>query len=224
MLRVHNISKSYGKTDILKNISFDVEPGEIIGLVGENGAGKSTLLNMIATLIKPTHGTIQLDDLNFQKDRKKVRKEIGYVPQDIAVWDNLTVKENMMFFEKLSWKNKSLNQLQQLCVDMELRKWHEPVHTLSGGQKRKLNMAISLIHDPSLLLLDEPTVGIDMKSKQEIAQYLKKRVVKQNLIVLYTTHDMLEIDTLCEKVICIGKDQFYQNMLKKANKEILSFN
>lgn len=223
MLHVYNIKKTYRKIPILNNISFDVKPGEIIGLVGENGAGKSTLLKVIATLIKPTNGMIHLDSLHFQKNRKKVRKQIGYVPQDIAIWDNLTVKENMLFFEKLSWKKKNLFELEQLCLDMKLNKWHDSVRTLSGGQKRKLNMAISLIHDPSLLLLDEPTVGIDMKSKQEIAQYLKKRVAEQGLIVLYTTHDMLEIDMLCKKVICIGKDPFYQNILEKSNKEILSF-
>lgn len=223
MLNVQHISKSFGKFNVLKDISFNVKPGEIVGLVGGNGAGKSTLLNIIATLTKPSSGEISLDGMQFKKKRKKVRKQIGYIPQEIALWDHLSVKENMLFFEKLAWKRKSEEDLRKLCLDMELKKWHEPVNTLSGGQKRKLNMAISFIHDPTLILLDEPTVGIDMKSKQEIITYLKNQVDKNALTVLYTSHDMWEIETLCEKVVCIGQDPFYQNMLKKTGKEIIQF-
>lgn len=143
MLKVQSITKSYGKKLILNQISFSVQPGEIIGLVGENGAGKSTLLNILATLASPTNGNIVLYEKSYREKRKEVRKQIGYVPQDIAIWEEFSVEENMVFFEKLSWKRRSKQELQQLCLDMELDKWKEPVKTLSGGMKRKLNMAIS---------------------------------------------------------------------------------
>ncbi|WP_339228343.1 ABC transporter ATP-binding protein [Oceanobacillus sp. FSL K6-2867] len=223
MLSVQSIAKSYGKKQILNQISFSVLPGEIIGLVGENGAGKSTLLNIMATLASPTSGNIFLYDKPYREKRKEVRKQIGYVPQDIAIWEDFSVEENMVFFEKLSWNSKTKQELRQLCLDMELDKWKEPVKTLSGGMKRKLNMAISLIHDPDLLLLDEPTVGIDLKSKKEIGNHLKNLAIKENKMVMYTSHDMDEISTLCDRIICIGEDPFYKNLLEEANKQIVTF-
>ncbi|MBP2077381.1 ABC transporter ATP-binding protein [Oceanobacillus polygoni] len=223
MLNVQSITKSYGKKQILNQISFSVQPGEIIGLVGENGAGKSTLLNVLATLANPTSGNIFLYEKSYRDTRKEVRKQIGYVPQDIAIWEEFSVEENMVFFEKLSWKSKTKQELRQLCLDMELDKWKEPVKTLSGGMKRKLNMAISLIHNPDLLLLDEPTVGIDLKSKKEIGNHLKNLAIKENKMIMYTSHDMDEISTLCDRIICIGEDPFYKNLLVEANKQIVTF-
>ncbi|QGS68991.1 ATP-binding cassette domain-containing protein [Oceanobacillus sp. 143] len=204
-------------------MSFSVQPGEIIGLVGENGAGKSTLLNILATLQKPTNGSIHLHDKLCQKEKQSIRKAIGYVPQDIAIWEEFTVEENMIFFEKLAWKKLEIKALRQLCLDMALDKWKEPVKTLSGGMKRKLNLAISLIHDPTLLLLDEPTVGIDLKSRKEIGAYLRELASAQGKMILYTSHDMDEIIHLCDRIICIGDDPFYEEILIDSGKEILSF-
>lgn len=223
MLKVEQLSKSYGKTEILKDISFEIEQGQIIGLVGENGSGKSTLLSILATLKKATKGNISLFDMSYKSQKKEVRKQIGYVPQDIALWEELTVKENMKFFEELSWKNKSEGELKQLCLDMQLDKWNEPVKLLSGGMKRKLNLAISFIHNPALLLLDEPTAGIDLKSKMDIGQYLKYQAKEKNKIIIYISHDMDEIRTLCDTVIFIGKDPFYKNLLLEENKRVLTF-
>ncbi|MBY7143202.1 ABC transporter ATP-binding protein [Virgibacillus sp. NKC19-3] len=222
MLNVNTLSKTYGKKSILKNISFAAKEGEIIGLVGENGAGKSTLLHIIATLQKPTNGSLCLYDMPYHKHKKDIRKQIGFVPQDIAIWDEFTVEENMVFFEKLSWKKKAKNELNQICLDMKLNKWKEPVKALSGGMKRKLNLAISLIHDPTLLLLDEPTVGIDLKSRKEIGAYLNKLALEKGTLIIYTSHDMDEIISLCDRVICIGEDPFYEEILKEAGKEIIS--
>lgn len=223
MLKIDQISKSYKKNNILDGIEFVVEPGQIIGLVGENGAGKSTLLSILATLKKATSGHISLFEMNYDQNKKEVRKQIGYVPQDIAVWEDLSVKENMKFFEELSWVKKSEAQLRQLCLDMKLEKWNEPVKTLSGGMKRKLNLAISFIHDPALLLLDEPTAGIDLKSRMEIGQYLKKQAEENQKMIIYTSHDMDEIRTLCDTVVCIGNDPFYKNILLDDKKKVISF-
>jgi len=221
MLKVQSIHKKYGKTSVLKDVSFQVNSGEIVGLVGENGAGKSTLLHIIATLQKETSGSVFLKDIAYKNKLKTVRKKIGFVPQEIAVWEDLTVEENMVFFEKLAWKNKTKAELRQLCLDMELDKWKEKVHTLSGGMKRKLNLAITLIHDPELLLLDEPTVGIDLKSKQEIVSYLKQ-LAEEGKTIMYTSHDMDEIMQLCNYTYCLGDDPFYEKFLQDRGQKVLT--
>lgn len=221
MLEVQSIHKKYGKTSVLNDVSFQVNTGEIVGLVGENGAGKSTLLHIIATLQKATSGSIILSDVAYKNKLKIVRKKIGFVPQEIAVWEDLTVEENMVFFEKLAWKNKTKTELRQLCLNMELDKWKEKVHTLSGGMKRKLNLAITLIHDPELLLLDEPTVGIDLKSKQEIVSYLK-RLAEEGKTIMYTSHDMDEIMQLCDYTYCLGDDPFYETFLRERGQKVMT--
>ncbi|HLR79106.1 MAG TPA: ABC transporter ATP-binding protein [Bacillota bacterium] len=223
MLEVHQLCKSYGKKEIFQQLSFSVRPGEIIGLVGENGAGKSTLLNILATLDQQTSGTITLNGYSYMKYKKQIRKQIGFVPQEIAVWEQFTVEENMIFFEKLSWKNKSRRELRRLCEEMKLDRWEDQVNTLSGGMKRKLNLAISLIHDPKVLLLDEPTVGIDLKSRKEIGSYLRHQALHEEMSIIYTSHDMDEIIQLCDRVICIGEDLFYKNLLMEAGKEVIAF-
>ncbi|UOQ87385.1 ABC transporter ATP-binding protein [Gracilibacillus salinarum] len=223
MLKVEDLQKHFKRKHVLDQLSFTVYPGEIVGLVGENGAGKSTLLQILATTMKSTAGEISLYDSSYHKHIKQIRQHIGFVPQDIAIWEQQTVEENMVFFEKLSWKKKTKAQLEQLCLDMNLDRWKTPVKNLSGGMKRKLNLAISLIHDPGLLLLDEPTAGIDLKSRKEIGAYLRNQAKTHQKMILYTSHDMDEITALCDRIITIGKDPFYKELLARTNKEVLSF-
>lgn len=220
MLSVDGLTKKYQKHTVLNDVTFTIQKGEIIGLVGENGAGKSTLLQILATLSEPTKGRILLNELPYHRNKQGIRKQIGFVPQDIALWDTFTVKENMQFFEKLSWVSKDQEELKQVCLDMKLDRWKEHVKTLSGGMKRKLNIAITLIHDPSILFLDEPTVGIDLKSRKEIGQYLYNQARKAGKTILYTSHDMDEIIQLCDRVLCIGQDPFYKQILKDAGKKV----
>lgn len=215
MLEVSDLYKSYGKHRVLEALSFTAQRGEIIGLVGENGAGKSTLLKILATLSKADQGNILLDDKAYRKYFKSHRKIIGYVPQDIAVWDDLTVLENMKFFEKLSTVRKSTDELISLLDNIRLERHHSKVSSLSGGMKRKLNLAISLIHNPELLLLDEPTAGIDLKSRIEIGEFLKELAKKNNMLIIYTSHDMNEIKEVCDRVLVIGQDSFYRDILKE---------
>ncbi|WP_332646560.1 ABC transporter ATP-binding protein [Lysinibacillus sp. 54212] len=217
MLEGKNIYKGYGKKKVVQDISLNVQPGEVVGLVGENGAGKSTLLNTLATITKPASGSILLNGLSYEKDVSDCRRMIGYVPQELSVWDHLSVKDNMRFFEKLSWKSRGIEECRQLCLDMSLEQWEEPAASLSGGMKRKLNLAISLIHDPQLILLDEPTVGIDLKSKTEIGQYLVQLAKKENKMIVYTSHDMDEIISCCDRVYIIGSDPFYYELLSRKN-------
>ncbi|RKJ63848.1 ABC transporter ATP-binding protein [Butyricicoccus sp. 1XD8-22] len=214
MLNVVELDKNYGKRKILEQVSFQIQRGEVVGLVGENGAGKSTLLTILATITKPTKGAIELNNVEYSKKLDDIRKMIGYVPQEISVWEEFTVEQNMLFFEKLSWKRHTKEECRQLCLDMQLSSWKEKVKDLSGGMKRKLNIAISLLNDPSLILLDEPTVGIDMKSKNEIGKYLVRLAKEQGKIILYTSHDMNEVITFCDRVYAIGQDSFYINLLQ----------
>lgn len=214
MLQVSSLEKSFHKHNILTDVNLQVNPGEVVGLVGENGAGKSTLLEILATVLPQSSGNVLLEDKSYAKDIKSIRKLIGYVPQEISLWEEFTVAENFLFFEKLSWKKRSLEDCKQLCLDMQLNKWDEPVESLSGGMKRKLNLAISLIHDPILILLDEPTVGIDMKSKEEIGHYLVNLAKKEGKMIIYTSHDMTEITSFCDRIYCLGKDPFYADLLK----------
>lgn len=222
MLQVKQLHKSYGKKVILDDVTFSVASGEIIGLVGENGAGKSTLLHILATILQPTTGQVLLDETTYErKHMSLLRKKIGFVPQEIAIWEEFTVAENMKFFEKLSPIKVNDAALQQLCEAVSLHRWHEGVSTLSGGMKRKLNIAISLIHQPNYLLLDEPTVGIDLKSKYEIIDVLKKLATEENKTIIYISHDMDEITQLCNRVFHLGADPFYQTLLKKRGKEVV---
>ncbi|MFD1362212.1 ABC transporter ATP-binding protein [Lentibacillus salinarum] len=222
MLEVQSLSKAYGKKQVLDSLSFSVKPGEIIGLVGENGAGKSSLLQILASLSRPTSGTITLNNQSYKTELKKVRRQIGFAPQDVALWEEFTVAENMVFFEKLAWNRLNKDQLRQLCSEMKLDKWDDPVNTLSGGMKRKLNIAISLIHEPNLLLLDEPTAGIDLKSRKEIGAYLNNLAKSDGKMILYTSHDMDEIRQLCDKIYCIGNDPFYYQVLKAYGENPIS--
>ncbi|HLQ73059.1 MAG TPA: ABC transporter ATP-binding protein [Bacillota bacterium] len=220
MLRIKSVHKTFGTKEVLKDVTCEIKRGEIVGLVGENGAGKSTLLEIIATLQRPTKGTIELAENSYDKSLKQVRKQIGFVPQDIAVWEEFTVKENMMFFEKFSWKRRSVEELRSLCLDMNLDRWDDKVNTLSGGMKRKLNVAISLIHEPNILLLDEPTVGIDLKSKQEISRHLVQLAKDKHLTIIYTSHDMDEIMNVCDYTYCLGDDPFYETFLKERGQRV----
>lgn len=220
MLEVNGVQKRYKRKNVLQDVSFQLKEGEIVGLVGENGAGKSTLLQILALVLQPTAGELRLDGKRYEDDFKRLRQKIGYVPQDISVWEEYTVEENMRFFERLSWKRRSLEECRNLCLEMQLTQWKEPVHSLSGGMKRKLNLAISLLHDPILLLLDEPTVGIDLKSKTEIGSYLLDLAKKEGKMILYTSHDMDEITNICDRVYSIGDDPFYPTLLKNRGIEV----
>lgn len=217
MLSVRHVYKNYGKHEVLKDFNLEVKKGEVIGLIGENGAGKSTLLKILTTLLKPSKGEIYLDGQSYRKEYKKIRREIGYVPQDIALFEDLTVMENMKFFSKLSTVRRTESELKEIINSVQLTRFDTKVSDLSGGMKRKLNLAVSLIHHPKLLLLDEPTAGIDLKSRIEIGRLLKSLSVDEGKTIIYISHDMKEIEALCDRVVIIGNDDFYRNLLFNNN-------
>ena len=213
MLEVRSLSKSYGKKKVLENFNLFASEGEVIGLVGENGAGKSTLLKILATLLKEDSGQVLLNDRDYKKHYRSLRKYIAYVPQELALWEDLTVMENMKFFENLSKTRRSKEELKSILEAVQLKQDDKRVNQLSGGMKRKLNLAVSLINEPKLLLLDEPTAGIDLKSRIEIGDFLKNLAQEQKVLIIYTSHDMNEIEQICDRVVIIGQDDFYRNLL-----------
>ncbi|MCK1976411.1 ABC transporter ATP-binding protein [Jeotgalicoccus huakuii] len=213
MLEVKSLSKSYGKKKVLENFNLSASKGEVIGLVGENGAGKSTLLKILATLLKEDSGQVLLNDRDYKKHYRSLRQYIAYVPQELALWEDLTVMENMKFFENLSKTRRSKEELKSILEAVQLKQDDKRVNQLSGGMKRKLNLAVSIINEPKLLLLDEPTAGIDLKSRIEIGGFLKKLAQEQEVLIIYTSHDMNEIEQICDRVVIIGQDDFYRNLL-----------
>ncbi len=200
MIQIENVSKYYGKKPSLQGVTLKIEKGEVFGVLGPNGAGKSTLLSILSTISKPAAGRVEINGLDLKKQAKLVREQIGYVPQDVALWEHLTVKDNLIFWSKFSKQRVSKEELYELCRTVRLEeKWNEKVSSLSGGMKRKLNIAAALIHNPDILLMDEPTVGIDIQSKLEINQYIRDLACHGKTIV-YSTHDMSEILSLCNRI------------------------
>ena len=200
MIKIKNIVKRYGDNILLDDVSFHIGKGEIFGLLGSNGAGKSTLISILATVLQPSSGSVEINGLDLKKQTKQIRQLIGFVPQDIALWEEFTVKENLRFWSKFVKGKVTEERLFELCDAVQLQdKWDERVSSLSGGMKRKLNIAVSLIHNPDILLMDEPTVGIDLQSKLEINQYVK-RLAEQGKTIVYITHDMSEIVKLCDRI------------------------
>lgn len=224
MLKLVEVSKKYKKKLAVDHISFEINEGDVLGLLGSNGAGKSTTLSMIATIIKPDSGKIILDNMDIFEQPKKVYGKIGYVPQEIALYENLTGADNLYFFAKAY--HLSGEQLESRLVyvknilgltEEELK---EKVSCYSGGMKRRLNMGVALLHEPKLLLLDEPTVGVDIESRDRILDAIRA-CSKQGTIVIYIGHYMEEIEKICNK-ICVmdqGKNTVFGNLQEVLNKK-----
>lgn len=202
MIDVKDIHKSYGTTKAVKGISFSIKTGECYGLLGPNGAGKSTTINMLSTLFPPDTGEITIKGLDAKKSIEEVKKILGVVPQEIALYANFTAWENMMFWGGLHSINKTdlNNKAEELLrlVGLSDRK-DEKIKEYSGGMKRRINLACALLHTPKILLLDEPTVGVDPQSRNMIFELIEQ-LNKDGLTVIYTTHYMEEAERLCDRI------------------------
>ena len=217
MIDISNISKRIGKKQLLDGISLSVRKGEIFGLLGANGAGKSTLVSILATVIEPSEGSFSINGRRSDKELKKIRETIGFVPQEIALWEDLTVYDNMRFWSNFSGKDITKERIKELCMAVRLPdRWDMRVSDLSGGMKRKLNIAVSLLHDPDVLLMDEPTVGIDIQSKLEINEYMRE-LAKAGKTIIYITHDVSEIMHLCDRIGVLRKGKvIYTGTIQEA--------
>lgn len=222
MISIKNVDIKYGSVKRLENVTLEVSECEIFGLLGENGAGKSTLISILATVLKPSAGRVLINGIDLKDGKKKIRQLIGYVPQEIALWDDFTVRENFYYWSKFANVKPTEERLLALCKAVSLDdKWNEKVSDLSGGMKRKLNIAIALIHDPPILLMDEPTVGIDLQSKMDINQYMRS-MAEQGKTILYITHDIHEIIHLCDRIGILQKGQLqFVGTLEEARQQLV---
>ena len=202
ILEVQNLAKNYADFQAVKGVSFSIKEGEIFSLLGPNGAGKTTTISMLSTLYSPTSGDATVDGHSVTKDPMSVRAVIGVVPQDLALYEELTARENLIFWGQMyNLSGKSLNTrvdevLEQIGLTDKARK---RVKTFSGGMKRRVNIGVGLLHKPKVLFMDEPTVGIDPQSRRAILNTVKD-LNKQGMTLLYTTHYMEEAEELSNRV------------------------
>jgi ABC-2 type transport system ATP-binding protein len=213
MLQVDALKKSYGPVVAVNGVSLRAGAGEIVGLLGPNGAGKTTTVSMIAGLVRPDSGTVQIDGRTLTGDTDPNKRRIGLVPQDLALFDELTAQANLQLFAALydlegAAAKRAIGEALDL-VGLEDRA-QDRVKNYSGGMKRRLNLAAALLHDPQILLLDEPTVGVDPQSRNAIFDNLE--VLKhRGKTLLYTTHYMEEAERLCDRVIIIDHGEVVAN-------------
>lgn len=226
MLRVEALEKRYGKVHAVKALSFHIQRGDCVGILGPNGAGKSTAIGMIATLIKPTSGRIFYNDRDITVNPDSIRGELGYVPQEIALYETLTGLDNLLFWGKAYGLKghvlkRRIAQVGEI-IGLEDR-LKEPVSTYSGGMKRRLNIGVALVHEPKILILDEPTVGIDPQSRNHILDVI--RTLNQGgLTVIYTSHYMEEIAYLCTDVLILDQGSLVTQVpVGQVNLEALFF-
>jgi ABC-2 type transport system ATP-binding protein len=205
MITVRSVSKSFGKIEAVRDVSFSINRGEIFGILGPNGAGKSTIVNILNTLVKPDKGDVIIDGINIKEDGNKIKLIMGVVPQDIALYEELSAYENLMFWgglydiPKQELKANVSKTLQ--IVDLQSRK-DDRIKTFSGGMKRRINIACSLLHNPRILVLDEPTVGVDPQNRNHIFEVIE-RLHNEGMTIIYTTHYLEEAERFCDKVAII---------------------
>ncbi len=206
MLTISHLGKSFGSLRAVDDLSFGIAPGEIFGLLGPNGAGKTTTVSMAVGLLPPDQGEVSLQDLGSPND-PRVRSKIGVAPQTLAIYDEMSGEENLSFFGRLQGlSGRSLAERVSWAlgfVDLEDRR-KSAVKTYSGGMKRRLNLAVAVIHRPPLLLLDEPTVGVDPQSRNSIFDKISE-LREQGCTIVYTTHYMEEAQRLCDRVGIMDK-------------------
>ena len=205
-IEVKNIVKRFGNFTAVDGVSFDVTEGEVFGLLGPNGAGKSTLIRMMTTLLEITDGTALVEGYDVRKDPNKARRNIGVIPQAMTSDGDLTVWENLSIYSKLygiasADRESSINELLEL---VDLRQWRDaPAKNLSGGMRRRLEIARGLVHRPKIFFLDEPTTGLDPVSRVAVWEMITSIKERRNLTVLITTHYMDEADRLCDRIAIV---------------------
>ncbi|KJD33779.1 multidrug ABC transporter ATPase [Tamlana sedimentorum] len=201
------MSKKYVGADnySVSNLSLSIKDQEIFGLLGPNGAGKTTLISMLCALVKPTSGHFTINNLNYKQHKTEIKKLIGIVPQEYALYPTLTAFENLKYFGSMyGLKGKALNQkiLSHLEI-LGLEKFaNKKIDTFSGGMKRRVNLLASILHNPKVLILDEPTVGVDVQSKNVIINFLKE-LNANGTTIIYTSHHLNEAEQFCTKVAII---------------------
>jgi nod factor export ATP-binding protein I len=218
-IQTENLSKKYKNSlyFALDNLSFSVKEGEIYGILGQNGAGKTTLMSILFGSIKPTSGSFRICGMTYENNIPEIRHQIGIVPQEYALYPTLTARENLEYFGSLyKIKPKILNEI----IDKSLEKMgllevaNQKIEYYSGGMKRRINLLAGILHLPKILFLDEPTVGVDVISKNTIIQYLKE-LNMNGMSILYTSHHLLEAQELCHRVGILSEGKLIEENTPK---------
>ncbi|OFX88543.1 MAG: ABC transporter ATP-binding protein [Bacteroidetes bacterium GWF2_33_16] len=209
IIEIKHLTKVYRGSDVpaIDNISLDIQPGEIYGLLGPNGAGKTTTISILCGLFDPTAGNIFIDGMEYNHSSEKIKSIIGVVPQDIALYPSLTAKENLTFFGHLyGLKGKNLRNRIDECLELfGLEKTaNRKIKTYSGGMKRRINLIAGILHKPKIIFLDEPTVGVDVQSRNVILNHLRD-INKEGTTLIYTSHYMEEAENFCTRVAIIDQ-------------------
>ncbi|RZJ54873.1 MAG: ABC transporter ATP-binding protein [Flavobacterium sp.] len=213
IIKIESLSKKYKNAEMysLNDFSLNIYEGQIFGLLGPNGAGKTTLISMLCGLVKPTSGHFTIHDLNYANDSRKIKKIIGVVPQEYALYPTLTARENLHYFGSMyglkgsDLKDKVVETLDLLGL---LKFADKRIETFSGGMKRRVNLIAGILHNPKVLFLDEPTVGVDVQSKNAIIDYLK--VLNQNgTTIIYTSHHLAEAEDFCSNIAILDRGRIY---------------
>lgn len=202
LLRVQRLAKAFGSVRAVDGVSFEVRSGEIYGLLGPNGAGKTTTLSLVCGLLKPDAGEVLVDGVSLWSDPNRARRLMGVVPQEVALYDELSGRENLEFWGRLAGlgaaeaRSRAGEMLEALSL---VDRGSAPVKTYSGGMKRRINLGAALLHRPRLLLLDEPTVGIDPQARANLLEFIRK-LGEGGTSILYTTHYLDEAEMFCQRI------------------------
>ena len=205
IVEARGLVKRYGELVAVKGIDFNIRQGEIFGFLGPNGAGKTTTISMLSCLLEPTSGSATIDGLDVVRDAAQVKRIIGLVPQEIALYPTLSGRDNLNFFGRIyGLRGRRLRERVDAALEIVglSERAKDAVQTYSGGMKRRLNLAAGLLHEPKVLFLDEPTVGVDPQSRNHIFENVE-RLNREGLTILYTTHYMEEAERLCDRVLII---------------------
>ena len=222
------IKREYTTIEAVKNISFEINEGEIVGYIGPNGAGKSTTIKMLSGILLPTAGNIKVNGLNPFEDRKKYVSNIGVVfgqrsqlAWDIPAEDTFDLLKDIYKIDEEKYQNTKTQLVKLLNIEEVIKK---PVRSLSLGQRMRCEIAASLLHEPKILFLDEPTIGLDAASKKIVRDFILKINKERKVTVILTTHDMTDIETLAKRIILIGKGQIlYDGSLNKLKSKYGSY-
>lgn len=225
MLQIQQLSKKYKGADYysVSNLDLDIYEGEIFGILGPNGAGKTTLISMLCSLIKPTSGSFTINNLDYTNNKKELKQLIGIVPQEYALYPSLTAYENLSYFGSMyGLHGKTLKDSIHLYLEkMGLLEFaNKKIEVFSGGMKRRINLIASVLHQPKVLFLDEPTVGVDVQSKNVIIDHLKQ-LNKQGTTIIYTSHHLNEAEHFCTRVAIIDHGKI---IVKGKPKELIASN